>query len=83
MLITSHKAEILQRAGLAVPPRPDACLSLDIFSDALLQWTQAVETMFVEYAAARAAKSLRDAEEHRQLCRLRRLAGHSAPARLR
>ena len=84
MLTTSHKAEILQRAGLAVPPRPEARLSIDILdSDAVLQWSQAVETLLVEYAASRAAKSLRDADEHEQPCRLQRLAGHSGPARLR
>jgi hypothetical protein len=38
-------------------------------------WSKAIETLYVAYAAARAAKSLRDAEEARQMDMLRRLAG--------
>ncbi len=33
-------------------------------------WGKAIETMYVSYAAARAAKSLRDAEEARMLAML-------------
>jgi hypothetical protein len=84
MLTTSLKAEILQRTGVAVPPRPEAILPIDtVDTEAMLRWNHAVETLFVEYAAARAAKSLRDSEEHKQLCALRRMAEHSVSARLR
>ena len=39
---------------------------------ALTQWNKAIEILYVEYAAARAARSLREAEEVRQLDMLRR-----------
>ena len=35
------------------------------------QWARTIDALFVEYSAARAAKSLRDAEEARQLGALR------------
>ena len=41
---------------------------------ALRQWTAQVNALFVSYVAARAAKSLRDAEEARQMNELRHLA---------
>jgi hypothetical protein len=37
---------------------------------AIEQWTAAIDALYVEYTARRAAKSLRDAEEARQLGRL-------------
>lgn len=81
MLTTTHKAGILQRAGYPVPLEPERTHSSDPANARThLQWQQDVETLFVEYAAARAAKSLRDSEEQRQLRRLRRMAGHSTPA---
>jgi hypothetical protein len=81
MLTTSHKAEILQRAGYPVPLEPEHPVPPDPMSARThLHWQQEVETLFVEYAAARAAKSLRDSEEQRQLRRLRRMADHSTPA---
>ena len=39
---------------------------------ALTQWSKAIELRYVDYAAARAARSLREAEEVRQLDMLRR-----------
>lgn len=41
------------------------------------QWARTIDTLFVEYSAARAARSLRDAEEARQLGALRRAADGS------
>lgn len=35
------------------------------------QWARTIDTLFVEYSAARAARSVRDAEEARQLGALR------------
>ena len=72
MLTTAQKADILQKTGIAVPAGPTAA-----DPSALARWTAAVEALFVSYVAARAAKSLRDAEERRQLAVLREL---SAPA---
>lgn len=69
MLDATQKANILRRTGVDVPSPPQADDGL-----ALAAWTAAIERLFVNYAAARAAKSLRDAEEVRQLDRLRRLA---------
>ena len=75
MLTTSHKASILRKAGVAVPAQP---LDADLH-DAGASWARAIETLYVAYVAARAAKSLRDAEEARQLAMLRGLAW-GAPA---
>ena len=75
MLTTSHKASILRKAGVAVPAQPiDADMHV-----AGTGWANAIETLYVAYVAARAAKSLRDAEEARQLTMLRSLAW-GAPA---
>jgi len=46
----------------------------DSSDEAVREWVAAVDVLFVNYAAARAAKSLRDAEEVRQLDALRRMA---------
>jgi hypothetical protein len=82
MLTSSQKAEILQRAGYAVPAQPVEHPASQITDPtARARWQQTVEALFVEYAAARAAKSLRDSEEHRQLCHLRRMASHSSSTR--
>ena len=67
MLTIRHKADILRKAGVAVPSYP-ADIDLQASSSS---WTHAIETLYVTYAAARAAKSLRDAEEARQLAMLR------------
>jgi len=69
MLDTTQKANILRRTGVDVPSPPQAAEGI-----ALAAWTATIERLFVGYAAARAAKSLRDAEEVRQLDRLRRMA---------
>ena len=44
------------------------------------RWIRAVEILYATYAAARAAKSLRDAEEARQADMLRRRASPGAYA---
>lgn len=41
------------------------------------QWARTIDALFVEYSAARAARSLRDAEEARQLGALRHAADGS------
>jgi len=67
MLTTAQKADILRKSGCAVP----------IAEEPSTAWSHAVDTLFVEYVAARAAKSLRDAEEARQLDRLRCMSAAS------
>ncbi|CAN7775334.1 hypothetical protein LJR084_007850 [Variovorax sp. LjRoot84] len=44
---------------------------------AVEHWARTIDALFVEYSAARAARSLRDAEEARQLGALRHAAGGS------
>ena len=61
MLTTLQKADILRKSGCAVPVEAEPSTA----------WSHRVDALFVEYVAARAAKSLRDAEEARQLDRLR------------
>ena len=70
MLTTAQKAEILRKSGCPVP----------VAGDRPQAWDRAIDALFVEYVAARAAKSLRDAEDARQLDRLRRMSvqGHSS-----
>jgi hypothetical protein len=65
MLTIAQKADILRKNGIAVPAMP---------ADDLRGWNADVDVLFVTYAAARAAKSLRDAEELRQLELLRRIS---------
>ncbi|HSV59263.1 MAG TPA: hypothetical protein VLJ19_10220 [Variovorax sp.] len=69
MLSVQQKATILKKAGQAVPTLP-----ADSDSAAHNEWARTVENLYVAYVAARAAKSLRDSEEARQLERLRHLA---------
>jgi hypothetical protein len=64
MLSIVQKADILRKSGVDVPACPEASSA----------WTSLVDTLFVDYVAARAAKSLRDAEEVRQLDLLRRMS---------
>jgi hypothetical protein len=83
MLTTSQKANILRKAGLQVPAAPtsvseDASHPADELHKLAKEWSTTVENLYVTYAAARAAKSLRDAEEARQLDVLRRLSSSSA-----
>jgi hypothetical protein len=77
MLTVLQKATILGKAGFAVPARPieDAMSAASAQpSAAAHEWAWAIETMYVSYVAARAAKSLRDAEDARRADMLRRLS---------
>ncbi|WP_432727704.1 hypothetical protein [Variovorax sp. W6] len=67
MLSTEHKANILRKAGYAVPARPG---NADSTYQTAQCWAKAIDTLYVTYAASRAAKSLRDAEEARMLALL-------------
>ncbi|MBS0451109.1 MAG: hypothetical protein JSS14_07330 [Proteobacteria bacterium] len=72
MLSTQQKAQILKKAGQAVPAMPgDTGPVLDA-------WVREVENLYVSYVAARAARSLRQAEEARQLERLRHLSSRTS-----
>ena len=72
MLSIAQKADILRKAGVAqVPPPPAA-------SAAAPEWERAVEALYAEYTAARAARSLREAEAARQQEMLRRMAWTTA-----
>lgn len=64
MLSTEHKANILRKAGYAVPAVPGSAQSTYQTTQC---WGKAVDTLYTSYAANRAAKSLRDAEEARML----------------
>ena len=88
MLTTTQKADILQKTGIAVPAAPAPCPLPDVQESAaaaepsaMARWTAAVEALFVSYVAARAAKSLRDAEERRQLAMLREMSTAPLPGR--
>jgi hypothetical protein len=89
MLSTQHKARILTRAGVTVPPCPvvpqhgqrhaepgaNGARQQRATADGAAPdaaWRREIEILYAQFAAARAAKSLRDAEEARQLGRLRR-----------
>jgi hypothetical protein len=77
MLTTVQKANILGKAGFDVPACPVDAAAADPLcgqDTALQRWIKAVEILYATYAAARAAKSLREAEEARQLDMLRRLS---------
>ncbi len=79
MLATLQKAVILQKTGTAVPEMPASDINAsDAAASATRIWAAAVEALFAGYVAARAAKTLRESEEGRQLIRLRQLA--SAPS---
>lgn len=80
MLTTEQKADILQKTGFTVPDAPTACEGVE-GEAALQQWGAQIESMFVTYVAARAAKSLRDSEEARQLNALRQMATPGARGR--
>ena len=67
MLSTEHKANILRKAGYAVPAIPGSASSP---YQTVQCWAKAIKTLYVTYAASRAAKSLRDAEEARMLALL-------------
>ncbi|MEJ8854416.1 hypothetical protein WKW79_07545 [Variovorax robiniae] len=87
MLTVAQKANILRKAGIPVPPGPDehplengasSTAEPALTAEA---WAATVNVVFVTYAAARAAKSLRDAEEARQLQALRQLSAGFSHAR--
>ncbi|BEP40309.1 hypothetical protein ABL849_26860 [Variovorax sp. 375MFSha3.1] len=67
MLSTEHKANILRKAGYTVPAGPGNPNSPYQTAQC---WAKAIDTLYVTYAASRAAKSLRDAEEARMLALL-------------
>jgi hypothetical protein len=85
MLTIDQKETILRRAGVTVPAFPEGHADghpRDHAADAehkarVQRWSKAVEVLYVQYAAARAAKSLRDAEEAARLDQLRRAAERS------
>jgi hypothetical protein len=84
MLTTDQKEAILRGAGVATPAfpspgvlwrtNPQAGMDPDT---AAKQWAHAINTLFVAYSAARAARGLRKAEEARQLGVLRQLQCHA------
>jgi len=74
MLTIFQKATILSKAGFEVPACPAVDTSTSAVSQKMQEWGKAIETMYVTYVAARAARSLRDAEESRQTDMLRRLS---------
>jgi hypothetical protein len=90
MLTILQKAVILGKAGFDVPVRPDGDLSIHVVTGSPVKaqgvsqkahdWAKAVETLYVGYVAARAAKSLRDAEALRQTAMLQRLSSSRACA---
>ena len=78
MLSTTQKANILKKAGVQVPEMPTSDAATAGGLHTTREWATAVENLYVSYVAARAAKSLREAEEARQLDMLRRLASNGA-----
>ena len=70
MLTIAQKAQILSKAGLGVALPQD--------SAPLDEWERRVEQSYVAYTAARAARSLREAENARQAEMLRRMAWSNA-----
>jgi len=87
MLTILQKAQILGKAGFEVPARPDSEFSPLAAADSPVKtggvsqkahdWGKAIETLYVSYVAARAAKSLRDSETLRQTAMLRRLSSQA------
>jgi hypothetical protein len=83
MLTPDQKEVILRRAGVAVPSfpghRPDAHArdsEAQHMTD-VQRWTEAIDVLYLQYAAARAAKSLRDADEAAHWDRLQRASERS------
>ncbi|MDA7417259.1 hypothetical protein PGB34_12890 [Xenophilus arseniciresistens] len=75
MLTIEQKAKILAQAGLGAGPAGDE------FGSAAADragWEQRVNEAYVAYSAARAARSLREAETARNTEMLRRMAWSSA-----
>lgn len=69
MLNALQKAEILVRAGVAVPPLPE---NANAANEVPHQWRRDVDALYASYAAARAARSLREAQEAQNMAQLRR-----------
>jgi len=94
MLTPFLKAEILRKTGFAVPALPTEVAEVTEGNAAtdspvnagdshvLKQWVASVEALFVTYVAARAAKSLRESEEARQLDALRRISADYSGSRM-
>ncbi|MGJ7568374.1 hypothetical protein ACSFBX_20790 [Variovorax sp. RB2P76] len=83
MLTSIQKAIILRKNGFVVPDAPaepsvTQAQSLEP-APAMQAWHRAIEALFAGYAAARAAKSLRDAQEKSQLEWLRQMSNGAAP----
>ncbi|MBS0429366.1 MAG: hypothetical protein JSR41_18970 [Proteobacteria bacterium] len=70
MLTIAQKAKILAKAGLGVALPQETAAPDD--------WEHRVEQSYVAYTAARAARSLREAENARQTEMLRRMAWSNA-----
>jgi len=67
--VVADAQRLEQAAGALSPP--------DSGADAATQWANAIDTLFVQYTAERAARSLREAEQVRQLASLRRAQAHT------
>lgn len=88
MLTHQKKAAILTRTGTAVPPFPARPTPAqdgggrepDGQAHAIAAWNRNVDILFVNYAAARAAKSLREAQQALQLDRLRKANSRPGPS---
>jgi len=86
MLSIHHKANILRRAGYDVPAQPFPAETLhpagasgrgvDGVYQTAQSWGKAIDALYAQYAAARAAQSLRDADEA-----LRLAMGQCRPAK--
>ncbi|WP_038203890.1 hypothetical protein [Xenophilus azovorans] len=74
MLSIAQKADILRKAGIAQVPPPPAAAEASADDD----WERAIDALYAEYTAARAARSLREAEAARQQEMLRRMAWTTA-----
>ncbi|WP_298700188.1 hypothetical protein [uncultured Variovorax sp.] len=68
MLSTLQKAEILVRAGIKVPVLPPTTPDGTALPP---KWRQDVDNLYAAYAAARAARSLRESEAARTMADLR------------
>ena len=73
MLDTAQKALLLRRNGVPVSEMPA--------DGSMARWKAAVDALFDQYVAQRAARSLQEAEEARELELLSRLAATSYPRR--
>lgn len=72
MLSTVHKADILRKAGYDVPTGLASLGAQDV--------GEVIDALYGDYVAARAARSLREADEARQASTVRQHPGLSACA---